>query len=68
MGLADRFLVGIETCNVGLREVFGDGDTHTARAATDIESTSAVFQASNHTGHRLEPIARKAVFILAAVD
>src|SRR5262249_724084 len=66
--LLDRLLVGIESRNLSLREIFGDSYADAARTAADVENASTLLQPGNYARHCLEPITRKSVFIWAAVD
>src|SRR5262249_22734653 len=54
--LLDRLLVGIESRNLSLREIFGDSYADAARTAADVENASTLLQPGNYARHCLEPI------------
>jgi hypothetical protein len=66
--LLDRLFVRIEPRHVGFGEFLGDGHADAARTAAHVENASALLQAGSYARHRPEPVARKAVLVLAAVD
>jgi hypothetical protein len=64
----DRFRIRIDADDLGGREGFRQRAADAARAAADVERAAAGGEALCRFRNRLQPVAREAAFVLAAVD